>query len=153
MITLVCIIKDSEPISLRIIDWFVTNYSKNNVKKIFNDTKFDIYNNYKSQLKAYNKKLFDPFCRYQKDNKISKFEFYYDDNSSEYIVTTIGQLNFFKWALENDIIEYVSHIYEELKDDIKKKHKLEQKKKPNQISICKNIITHAKRQYDYSIYF
>ena len=60
--------KNKYKISLRICDWFVTNYSKkynisypivlNNKNK-----NFIVYLDYKSQLKAYSKKQFDPFCR------------------------------------------------------------------------------------------
>jgi hypothetical protein len=73
------IIKYKKSISLRIIDWFATNYSKKhntifiiykdeNGEKILNETdeilhQFNVYNSYKSQLKAYSKKRFDPFCR------------------------------------------------------------------------------------------
>jgi len=121
-ILFVSIINESHPVSLRIIDWFVTNYSKNNAKKIFTDLKLDIYNNYKSQLKAYNKKLFDPFCRNHKHDCDSKFNFFYDsDNPQKYIVTTIGQLNFFRWAFENNIIPYINLILEDIKNDIKVK--------------------------------
>merc|ERR1712166_1726526 len=56
-------------ISLIVLDWFVTNYSKkhNIVYNIDNKNnelqKFMVYLDYKSQLKAYSKKQFDPFCR------------------------------------------------------------------------------------------
>ena len=80
---------------------------------------FDVYNSYKSQLKAYNKKLFDPFCR--KHSTKEKFNFYYDEGKS--ILTTTGQLNFFKWAIENRIIEYVTKYYDDIKQDLKSKQK------------------------------
>ena len=55
---------DGKYTSLRLIDWFVTNYSKiHNTSYILNNQKFCVYMNYKNQLKAYSKKLFDPFCR------------------------------------------------------------------------------------------
>jgi hypothetical protein len=61
--------------SLRIIDWFVTNYSKKN--KIYyniDDNNFMVYLDYKSQLRAFTKKQFDPFCRRERIN------FYYSEN-------------------------------------------------------------------------
>ena len=149
------IINNSNPISLRIIDWFVTNYSKYNTKKIYSDKKIDIYNDYKSQLKAYNKKLFDPFCRSHNIEIISKFNFYYQKD--KYIVTTIGQLNFFKWAIENDIINYINNIIEDIKQDIKIRYKSNSNK-----LISKNIIKniemderniHTKKITNYSITF
>ena len=69
-------------ISIRVIEWFVTNYcKKKNIAYIRSDKNnkeayFNVYLNYKSQLKSYNKDLFDPFCRGEelinfpiKDNK------------------------------------------------------------------------------------
>ena len=51
-------------ISLRLIDWFVTNYcKKNNITiEVKNNKKLihiSIYNSYKSNLKAFSKKAFD----------------------------------------------------------------------------------------------
>jgi hypothetical protein len=118
----ISIVNETSTISLRILDWFVTNYSKENSSKIINSTicnGLDIYNSYKSQLKAYNKKLFDPFCR-QHTTK-NKFSYYYEDD--KYITTTTGQLNFFKWAIENKIINYVREHCQDIKKDLKAKQK------------------------------
>jgi hypothetical protein len=63
------IIYQNNPLSLRLIDWLVTNYSKKyNIiypinKKGEDVIYFNIYLDYKNQLKAYSKKFFDPFCR------------------------------------------------------------------------------------------
>jgi len=69
------IIEQKSVISLRILDWFITNYAKK-YKTIIGEREIDIYQNYKLQLKSYSKSQFDPFCR---KNKI---EFYYKDNKS-----------------------------------------------------------------------
>ena len=105
-------------ISLRIIDWFVTNYSKKyRVYYNLNNENFIVYLDYKSQLKAFTKRQFDPFCRRERMN------FYYTDN--KFIKTTIGQLNFFKWAFENNIINYINdnitNIEKDMIDEIKEK--------------------------------
>ena len=100
----------------------MTNYSKENSSKIINSSicgGLDVYNSYKSQLKAYNKKLFDPFCR-QHTTK-TKFSYYYEED--KYITTTTGQLNFFKWAIDNRIINYVREHCLEIKKDLKAKQK------------------------------
>ena len=105
------VINGESKLSLRIIDWFVNNYSKkNNISFIKDDNneyqkQFIVYLNYKKQLKAYSKKQFDPFCRRNRIN------FFYNKNES--IITTVGQLNFFRWAIENNIISYIK---EKLKD-------------------------------------
>jgi pimeloyl-ACP methyl ester carboxylesterase len=58
---------------------------------------------YKLKLKAYSKKRFDPFCRWD------RISIPYKDGTS--IETTIGQLNFFKWALENKAIDYIEQHF------------------------------------------
>jgi hypothetical protein len=87
-------------ISLRLIDWFVTNYAKrHNIGYIFGGQEFMVYLSYKSQLKAYSKKLFDPFCRRER--------IMFSIPGVEAFVTTVGKLNFFRWAIEKNIIEYL----------------------------------------------
>lgn len=116
------ILNQTAHISLRILDYFVTNYAKK--KKIIyshNDKFFNVFLNYKSQLKAYSKKQFDPFCR--KMRKVSgkqideSINFEYDTN--KIIETTVGQLNFFKWAIENGVLAYiVDHLTDIVEDMI-----------------------------------
>ena len=55
------IVSGDTVLSLRIIDWFVTNYSRMN--NVIYGENFNVYNDYKNQLRAFSKKLFDPFCR------------------------------------------------------------------------------------------
>lgn len=116
------ILTESSPVSLRILDWFITNYSRDHIKILVKDPlfkEFNVYSSYKGQLKAYNKKLFDPFCRLHVNSRVKKFEFAYGGGKT--ITTTIGQLNFFKWAIENHIIEYVVAHHEEIKADLRKR--------------------------------
>jgi hypothetical protein len=109
------IIGKSSKISLRLIDWFVTNYcKKNNVvlvkKNNNNDEYFNVYSNYRSQLKAFKKIQFDPFRRRD------RIDFYY--SSEEFVETTIGQLNFFRWFLENDLLNYVKKNSKPIENDM-----------------------------------
>ena len=109
------IITGKSKISLRILDWFVTNYSKkNNISyeiELNNKKKnFIVYLDYKSQLKAYSKKQFDPFCRRE---RISFF-----DHSNTELVTTVGQLNFFRWAIETNIINYIIENFSLIETDM-----------------------------------
>jgi hypothetical protein len=97
---LIPILKGEGDISLRLIDWFVTNYAKkHHVTYILNSQEFIVYLNYKSQLKAFSKKLFDPFCRHER--------IIFQCANQEPFKTTVGQLNFFRWAFEKDILTYV----------------------------------------------
>ncbi len=118
--TLLPIVKGSSEISLRIIDWFVTNYSKkNNTSFTFNDSgknifkQFIVYLEYKLQLKAYSKKQFDPFCRRK------RIAFYYIKNGENRCIhTTVGQLNFFRWAIRYKIIDYIQKNLDIIENDM-----------------------------------
>lgn len=105
------IITGETKMSLRIVDWFTTNYSK----KYFtvynlNGERFKVYTDYKLKLKAYSKKRFDPFCRWDR----IQIPFTPDT----FIETTIGQLNFFKWAIENKVLEYIEANYDAIENDM-----------------------------------
>lgn len=106
------IINGQSKISLRIVDWFATNYSKKyyTVYSIPNESRFKVYNDYKLKLKAYSKKRFDPFCRWERITIPFK--------NDTFIQTTIGQLNFFKWALENEVITYITENYDAIDNDM-----------------------------------
>jgi hypothetical protein len=94
------LLKGTSDVSLRLIDWFVTNYSKaHSTSYILNGQEFVVYMNYKNQLKAYSKKLFDPFCRRE---RIS-----FQIPGHEAFLTTVGKLNFFRWAIEKGILDYI----------------------------------------------
>jgi len=143
------ILQTNNKISLRIIDWFVTNYSKKyniyysiyrtkNGEKTFDSTDneeknnehmkvFNTYHSYKSQLKSYSKKKFDPFCRRD------RIQFtYHEKNEEKSIETTVGQLNFFKWAIDNLIIDYIIDQYTLIEEDMTKS--FQQIKKHKKIS-------------------
>ncbi len=119
------IIDQNSVISLRILDWFITNYSKKH-RTIINSPKgsIDVYQNYKLQLKSFSKKQFDPFCR---KNKII---FYYNDQ--DYIETSCGQLCFFRWCFENDILNYVKSNLSTIEQDMKISLKSKKTKKSNE---------------------
>jgi hypothetical protein len=94
------LLEGTSEISLRLIDWFVTNYAKqHNISYILNNQEFLVYTNYKSQLKAYSKKLFDPFCRRER--------IMFQIPGQPLFQTTVGKLNFFRWALEKGVLDYI----------------------------------------------
>ena len=111
--TMLKIINGHSKISLRIIDWFATNYAKKfyTVYTIQNTSRrFKVYVDYKLKLKAYSKKRFDPFCRWDRITIPYK--------NGTFIQTTIGQLNFFKWAIENDVVHCIEENYESIENDM-----------------------------------
>lgn len=122
------IINGKTKISLRIVDWFVTNYAKKNYTIInHGKERFKVHFGYKQQLKAYNKKRFDPFCRWD------RITVPYDEHTL--IETTIGQLNFFKWALDKHIIQYIEEHYNEIEIDMMTRNSISKKfKHPPTIS-------------------
>jgi hypothetical protein len=89
---IVAMLQGTSDISLRVIDWFVTNYAKaHSTAYILNGQEFLVYRDYKSQLKAYSKKLFDPFCRRER--------IYFQVPNHPAFLTTVAKLNFFRWAI------------------------------------------------------
>ena len=119
------IITGETKISLRIVDWFATNYAKKNytlypITTTTGTIRFKVYFDYKLKLKAYSKKRFDPFCRWD------RISIPYKNGTS--IETTIGQLNFFKWAIENKVIEYIEENYETIEKDMNNRNSTSKRK-------------------------
>jgi hypothetical protein len=100
------VVEGKSSVSLRLIDWFVTNFCKNHASH------YQYYTNYRSQLKAFSKHNFDPFKRRD------RIKFYYQ--SDKYIITTIGQLNFFKWAIETNVVTQIRDNLSEIEADMAK---------------------------------
>jgi hypothetical protein len=137
------IVEGDAKISLRLIDWFVTNYSKGNmilVDIIFKGQKqkSNVYLDYRSQLKAYSKKLFDPFCRRER----IKFN-YAPDKELE---TTVGQLNFFKWFIEKDYLSYVREHKEEIEKNMNLSAKPQTKTKTDDSTLLQQQQPRKKRK-------
>ena len=118
------ILKGESKISLRILDWFVTNYAKQKyiVYEKTPGNRFKVYTDYKLKLKAYSKRRFDPFCRWE------KITIPYRNN--QYIQTTIGQLNFFKWVLENNIIDFIDKEYDLIETDMNERNSTSRSQQP-----------------------
>ena len=135
------IITGETKISLRIVDWIATNYAKKfytlYVIEGANDNvtrRFKVYDDYKLKLKAYSKKRFDPFCRWERISIPYK--------NGTYIETTIGQLNFFKWTLENKVIDYIEQIYSDIETDMNNRNSTSKRKE----IITDNSKTRKKRE-------
>jgi hypothetical protein len=135
--TMISIINGESPISLRIIDWFVTNYAKKyyTIYEIDGNKRFKVYNDYKLKLKAYSKKRFDPFCRWD------RIIIPYDNHKN--METTIGQLNFFRWAIENKILNYIIENYDRIEADMNNNNSTSRRKKE---AIDNNTKTRKKRE-------
>ena len=120
------IINGNSLLSLRVIDWFVTHYARkqqviywiDTEKNTFYDEypekeiktgsvknttvkKFHLYMDYRAQLQSYTKLFFDPFRRHE------RITFILEQTPLVSIETTVGQLNFFRWAFQNHVFEYI----------------------------------------------
>jgi hypothetical protein len=133
------IVTGESKISLRIVDWFATNYAKKyytlyTIEDCDNTRRFKVYFDYKLKLKAYSKRRFDPFCRWDRISMPYK--------NGTCIETTIGQLNFFKWALENRVVNYIEENYETIEKDMNNRNSTSKRKE----SISENSKTRKKRE-------
>lgn len=91
--------EDSGAVSLRILDFLVTSYSKrHHVSYMHNCELIMIYHLYKSALRAYSKKSFDAFCR--RERILFKIP------NHPTILTTPAQLNFLMWCVRYGVIAY-----------------------------------------------
>ena len=115
-------INASKKLSIRIVNWFVTNYAKQHftVYEIPIQTektsshqetrRFFVWTSYKSTEDSYSKQMFDPYCRQQ------RILIPYDSDTR--IETTVGQLHFFKWAIMNKVIDYIIQHYDSIEKDM-----------------------------------
>lgn len=132
--TYTCSSRES-PVSLRLLDWLVTNYAKkhNVVYSIENadGTKgsFNMFMDYKSQLKAYSKRFFDPFCRRE------RIEIRNSDGVLQ--TTTVAQMNFVRWMIMKNVGEYAIRHQDSIEKDmvsVSRKAKEEEKTKRHELS-------------------
>ena len=96
---LIPVITQTSEVSIRLMDWLVTNYSKQH-KVVYTYTKdsiqriFDLHMEYKMTLDSYGRPLFDPFRRGP------RITFNLGD---ETYTTTIGQMLFYHWAVTHEV--------------------------------------------------
>jgi hypothetical protein len=101
-------------ISLRLIDWLVTNYAKKH-EVILTPREngvcreFHVYLSYKACLRAFSKRQFDPFARRERVTVvIGGFE----------VQTTVAQMCFFRWCLTNDVLAYALGRRDDIERDM-----------------------------------
>lgn len=141
--------KTKDKLSLRLVDWFVTNYAKQfgviydirrpNGKII----KFFVWIEYQSWLDSEGKSKFDPFRRGKNSGKLIDLE--YEEGKT--LQTTLAQLNFFRWAIKNGIIDYVRNHTNEIYQDMcnrgsNSKKTANGKKRQLSVSVSKTLGKH-----------
>jgi len=142
---LIPIVQGCSKISLRVLDWFVTNYCKKHntviqFEKENKPKKMIVHLDYKNQLKAYSKKSFDPFCRRERIN------FLYGKGCE--LLTTVGQLNFFRWAIENNIIDYIGSRLDEIEADMNSSLRTGEGKKKDVKVVDSDTVTEVEADTD-----
>lgn len=99
---LVAVVEGTSPASLRLIEWFITNHAKRHDVIVTNRSdQINVHHSYRAALKTFSKEQFDPFRRHE------RIRFVYGSGDDDAIETTVGQLNFFKWAIETGVLSYI----------------------------------------------
>jgi len=116
------LIDEKKKLSIRVVNWFVTNYAKQyftvydvpvKTEGNGNETetkRFFVWTSYKSTEDSYSKQMFDPYCRQER--------ILIPCDNQHRIETTIGQLHFFKWAIINKVLDYVVHHFDAIEKDM-----------------------------------
>jgi len=90
------------PVSLRVLDWLCTNYAKSHdVHYLVDGNPFHLFNSYLDWLRVFGKRRMDPFARGR------RIDF-------KGIESTIGQLNFFRWACTHSVLEFATKNQEKI---------------------------------------
>lgn len=105
------VIAGGNGLSLRQLDWLVTNYAKQNcVRTRHADGSLSLlYDEYRATLAAYRRRNFDPFRRVvRRDAHGDTFDcsIWYRSHNGAVLRTSIGQLNFAVWAQRCGALEY-----------------------------------------------
>lgn len=148
--TMLEIINGESEISIRILEWFVSNYSKKNgtFYKIKVNGAIDFFYvniEYKNQLNGYSKTYFDPFCRKKKLIYSYKSDSNTGSQPDVIFMSSIGQLNFFKWAIRNKVVHYVKLHIRNIERDMKETTKSNNEAK---LSSEKSSDTNNQEQFD-----
>lgn len=112
------VLQQKNKISLRLLDWLVTNYSKkkNVIIQTYRNGNLEHVNmflDYKAHLKAYSKKSFDPFCR--RERRLISFA---SDPDKKKYITTVAQLAFFRWCIQLGVLEYCEEHHAAIEEDM-----------------------------------
>ncbi len=143
------IIEGTSVISRRTFEYFVTKYSMiHNISYLLEDkdksSLFTVHNSYKDQLKAHKKKYFDPFGRGE------RIPFFSNNNC---IITTIGQLNFYRWFFTKKIYDYCVNNYNTIQTELLSNKTVKKRSRYNigkkRTTFCRKQINYIKVEYNH----
>ena len=105
------VITRTSEVSLRLLEYFVVNHCRLHLVRFpFHGQSVDVYASYRKQLKLVSKNVFDPFRRGEK---------FVVRHGSDAMTTTWAQLSFFRWVLENGVLEYIENHLADLQGSMK----------------------------------
>lgn len=127
--TIIPIIDGHSAVSLRDLDWLVTNYAKRNnivyTWQVHPDEPvqlINVRNLYKNWLPVWKRKLFDSFRRRQ------RLYFVFDGEVHQ---TTVAQLNFLRWADMYGVLHYLEQNLTDIAANMK--HRMQQNREEEPI--------------------
>ncbi len=110
---LVPVAKAEFDVSLRLLDYCCTNYAKKTRVVICEDRKsIHLFSLYKDWLRHYRRRTFDPFRRRE------RICFPSPPPATEWLETTVAQLNFLRWADLYGVIRYVRRNLQQIEKDM-----------------------------------
>lgn len=112
---------NEQSISLRVLDWYVTNYAREHDPRT--------HQSYRTQLTRYSKYMFDPFSRRMRVRvgvpaHLQQQQKSTDDGTAApkqqvvVMTTTPAQLNFFRWAFQSGVMDFVSRNCAIIREDL-----------------------------------
>lgn len=108
---LVPLVNQESGISLRALDWLVTNYSKkHNIVCKGTNGMFNIYHGYKVALSHFRRRNFDPFRRRSRLTVVL--------DGKTVCESTVGQCNFLYWAHTNGVLAYANENSNDIETDM-----------------------------------
>jgi hypothetical protein len=124
---------DNTPIPLRVIDHTCTRYASERdayctiLTRTGEIVKKNLKGRYDSKLKQHSKKRFDVYKRQYPNYGLLEIQF----KNGDVIETTLAQLNFFKWAISEGVLDFIRKNYIKIGNHLKeqKKNKTEKNKR------------------------
>lgn len=104
--------ESSPHLSLRTVNYLVTTYAHlHPIRYVVDGCSIDMASSYDNELLQHTKKLFDPFRRH--------WRIWWELPSGEKILTTLAQLNFFRWAIKYKVFQWAEEHRLEIEKHMK----------------------------------
>lgn len=114
-------LRKERTVSLRTIDWLVTNYAKRIALRIVSRGRpVFVHDAYRTALAAYRRRNFDPFCRGTRNIPGGHRCGYVTVTTREgkTYTSSVAQLNFFEWAHRHGVLNYAREFSSAIVEDM-----------------------------------